>query len=145
MLYLTKEKAQVSDSIMALVFYSCCDLLLDLMWPNFLLVRKSDKFQLYLSENMAPEEHTSFLGYLPVIYLFTWQDPTSNGLFPVRPIPFRSLERSSDLRPQTAPTVMSLKGRLPQKLQHKIHSFLQNCLDTQSVSSWFYTESEIRI
>ena len=45
---------------------------------------------------------------------------------------------------QTSPTVVSLKGRLPKKLQSK-STFLQNCSDTQSVSSWFYKETEIQI
>ena len=46
---------------------------------------------------------------------------------------------------QTSPTVVSLKGRLPQKLQSTSTPFLRNCLDTQSVSSWFYKETEITI
>ena len=45
---------------------------------------------------------------------------------------------------QTSPTVVSLKGRLPQKLQSK---FTLSCeiIQIHSVLSWFYKETEIKI
>ena len=45
----------------------------------------------------------------------------------------------------TLPKVVSLKGRLLQKLKSKSTLFLRNCSGTQSVSSWFYKETEIKI
>ena len=44
---------------------------------------------------------------------------------------------------QTSPTVVSLKGRLPQKLQSKSTLSCEIVL-IQSVWSWFYKENEIK-
>ena len=46
---------------------------------------------------------------------------------------------------QTSPTVVSLKGRLPQKLQSKTTLSCEIVQPTQSVSSWFYKETEIKM
>ena len=45
---------------------------------------------------------------------------------------------------QTSPTVVSLKGRLPQKLQSK-STLSCGIVQIQFVSSWFYKEAEIKI
>ena len=44
------------------------------------------------------------------------------------------LSNSGEFKRQTALEIVSY-----------IHSFLQNCSDTQSISSWFYKETEIKI
>ena len=51
-----------------------------------------------------------------------------------------SLERPSDLSYSG-----DFKRKTASEIAFYIHSFLRNCSDTQSVSSWFYKETEIKI
>ena len=80
------------------------------------------------------------VGVLRLIHAFLLSDIFSTP--PSINIDFVSHSPSHWSGHHASPTVVSLKGRLPQKLQSQ--STLP-CSDTQSVSSWFYKETEIKI